>query len=627
MPSLVTAALLATLGNVTSIAWAQAPVDSVPDTIEERVRACVPCHAERGLGVNNVHFPPLAGKPAGYLFNQLAAFRDGRRKYTPMNYLLAYLPDAYLQRMAEHYAAQRPTFVAARPVAAAAVLKRGEALATKGEQVLACVACHGADLTGREPGIPGLVGLPAEYISAQLGAWRYGTRISVAPDCMQRVAAALTEGDVAAVAAWIASRPPPQNVAPLKNAQAKLPMTCGSQAPTPKERPVADAFERGKYLAQAGDCIACHTIPGRRIFSGNRPLPTPFGTLYSPNITADPQTGIGKWSADDFYRMMHTGRSRDGALLYPAMPFAAYTKVTRTDTDAIFAYLKSVPPVRQPNRPHDMRFPYNNRALLLGWRTLYFQEGEYKPDTGKSAEWNRGAYLVLGLGHCSMCHTAVNVLGGSSPAQAFEGGLIPMQNWYAPSLTSNREAGLGEWEIDDIVALLTTGVSKRGTVYGPMAEVTYNSLQYLSDADARAMAVYLKSLPAAEAPPRDTSNPPLSAEATQAFGEGRRVYDAHCASCHGAEGRGKLPHYPPLANNQSIEMASAVNPIRMVLNGGYPPGTRKNPMPYGMPPFAQSLSDVEIAAVVTYIRTAWGNTGAPVAVRDVNTLRAATVLD
>lgn len=390
-------------------------------------------------------------------------------------------------------------------------------------------------------------------------------------------------------------------------------------------RPDAALIERGKYLAQAGDCIACHTIPGTRIFSGNRPLPTPFGTLYSPNITPDPETGIGKWSADDFYNMMHTGRSRDGALLYPAMPFAAYTKVTRQDCDAIFAYLKSVPPVRQPSRPHDMRFPYNNRSLLIGWRTLYFKEGEYQPDTTKSAEWNRGAYLVQGLGHCSMCHTPINALGGASEAAAFEGGLIPMQNWYAPSLTSNREAGLGEWKIEDIVDLLQAGISDRGAVYGPMAEVTYNSLQYLSDDDVRAMAVYLKSLP-----PRETSNPepensPLTAEATQMFSEGRRIYDRDCGNCHGASGLGKLPHYPPLANNQSIEMASAVNPIRMVLNGGYPPGTRRNPMPYGMPPFAQFLSDGEIAAVVTYIRTAWGNHGAPVTAREVNALRAATL--
>jgi mono/diheme cytochrome c family protein len=383
--------------------------------------------------------------------------------------------------------------------------------------------------------------------------------------------------------------------------------------------------ERGRYLAQAGDCIACHTIPGAKIFSGNRPMPTPFGTLYSPNITPDPQTGIGKWSADDFYRMMHTGRSRNGDLLYPAMPFASYTKVTRADCDAIFAYLRSVPAVRQQSRTHDLRFPYNNRALLIGWRTLYFKEGEYQSDPAKSPEWNRGAYLVQGLGHCAMCHTPINALGGSSPAQAFQGGLIPMQNWYAPSLTSNKEAGLGTWDLRDIVDLLQTGVSNRGTVYGPMAEVTYNSLQFMSDQDIRAMAVYLKALPADQPVAADVAQSPLRADVNQAASEGRRIYSQHCASCHGAEGRGKLPHFPPLAGNQSINMTSAVNPIRMVLNGGYPPGTRRNPMPYGMPPFAQALPDDAIAAVVTYIRTAWGNRGGPVSVRDVNQLRAATV--
>lgn len=398
-----------------------------------------------------------------------------------------------------------------------------------------------------------------------------------------------------------------------------------SQAQSENARRATTQVERGKYLAQAGDCIACHTIPGTKIFSGNRAMPTPFGTLYSPNITPDRDTGIGKWSADEFYKMMHTGRSRDGSLLYPAMPFASYTKVTREDSDAIFAYLKSVPPVRQPNRPHELRFPYNNRSLLIGWRTLYFSEGEYQPDKTKSAEWNRGAYLVQGLGHCSMCHTPINALGGSSEAKAFEGGLIPMQNWYAPSLNSNREAGLGDWQIKDIMDLLQTGVSNRGAVYGPMAEVTYNSLQHLADDDIRAMAVYLKSLPGSDSSVPDPGNAPLTADATQMFSEGKRIYDAQCAGCHAVDGRGKPPHYPPLANNQSIEMTSAVNPIRMVLNGGYPPGTKKNPMPYGMPPYAQSLSDVEVAAVVTYVRTAWGNRGAPVTAREANALRAATL--
>jgi mono/diheme cytochrome c family protein len=404
-----------------------------------------------------------------------------------------------------------------------------------------------------------------------------------------------------------------------------LPSLAQNKAPAPAPARQQSVVERGKYLAQAGDCIACHTVPGTKIFSGNRPMPTPFGTLYAPNITPDRDTGIGKWSAGDFYNMMHTGRSPKGYLLYPAMPFASYTKVTRADSDAIFAYLRSVPPVRLQSREHELRFPYNNRALLLGWRTLYFKEGEYQADRSKSVEWNRGAYLVQGLGHCAMCHTPINALGGSSQEVAFQGGLIPMQNWYAPSLTSNREAGLGDWALQDIVDLLQMGVSHRATVYGPMAEVTFNSLQFMSDEDIRAMAVYLKALPADQGPASDPAEAPARADVNQAYSEGRRIYAARCATCHGAEGRGKLPHYPPLARNQSIGMSSAVNPIRMVLNGGYPPGTRRNPMPYGMPPFAQDLNDNEIAAVVTFVRTAWGNRGAAVTAREVNQLRSATV--
>jgi len=383
-----------------------------------------------------------------------------------------------------------------------------------------------------------------------------------------------------------------------------------------------DLVAKGEYLAHAGDCIACHTNPGGALFAGGFPMATPFGTIYSSNITPDPTTGIGSWTADQFYGAMHTGRFPDGGLIYPAMPFASYTKVTREDCDAIFAYLRSVPPVHQPNRPNDLRFPFNNRQLILGWRTLFFQEGEYQPDGTKSAEWNRGAYLVEGLGHCSMCHTPINALGGSSQSQAFEGGLIPMQNWYAPSLTSNKEAGLGEWSIEEIVDLLRIGVSHRGAVYGPMAEVTYDSLQYLNDTDVRAMAVYLKSLGQGNPLAPEVSGIPAP-ESSLLMSFGQTVYSTHCAICHAADGRGMPPDYPPLAGNPSIQMESSVNPIRMVLNGGFPPGTAGNPMPYGMPPFAQTLSDDEVAAVVTYIRAVWGNRGSAVSARQANELRTA----
>jgi mono/diheme cytochrome c family protein len=279
----------------------------------------------------------------------------------------------------------------------------------------------------------------------------------------------------------------------------------------------------------------------------------------------------------------------------------------------------SVPPVHQQNRPHELRFPFNRRDLLLGWRTLYFKEGEYQPDPKQSAQWNRGGYLVEGLGHCSMCHTAINALGGSSESKAFEGGMIPNQNWYAPSLTSNREAGLGEWSIQEIADLLQVGTSHRGAVYGPMAEVVYHSLQFLTDDDAQAMAVYLKSLPQ-----RESEAPPTSQArmvSPEVMEKGRVIYEKWCAMCHGREGKGNTPMYPPLAGNPSITMASPVNSIRMVLNGGYAPGTRKNPRPHGMPPFAQILDDDDTAALVTYIRVAWGNNGIPVTAAESNELR------
>jgi mono/diheme cytochrome c family protein len=376
---------------------------------------------------------------------------------------------------------------------------------------------------------------------------------------------------------------------------------------------------RGEYLSRAGDCVACHSVPNGKLFAGGREMPTPFGSLFAPNITPDDDTGIGLWNADEFYRMMHTGVSRDGSLLYPAMPFASYTKVTRADSDALFSYLQSVTPVRQKNRPHELKFPFNNRDLLIGWRTLYFREGEYQPDPKESAQWNRGAYLVQGLGHCAMCHTAINALGGSSESKAFEGGMIPNQNWYAPSLTSNREAGLGDWPVQEIADLLQVGASHRATTYGPMAEVVYNSLQYVSDDDAMAMAVYLKALPRRDSETPPTSQARLVDPAVMELG--RKVYAVQCAVCHGDEGKGQAPAFPPLAGNRSITMLSPVNSIRMVLNGGYAPGTYKNPRPYGMPPFSHILSDDEVAAVVTYVRTAWQNNGTPVAPAQANELR------
>ncbi|MDO8301421.1 MAG: cytochrome c [Lacisediminimonas sp.] len=391
--------------------------------------------------------------------------------------------------------------------------------------------------------------------------------------------------------------------------------------------PVVNATEqvsRGQYLAMAGNCMSCHTVRGGDEYAGGRAIATPFGSIYSSNLTPDPETGIGNWSADDFWRAIHNGKSKDGRFLYPAFPYPDYTKVSRADADAMHAYLQTVPPVRQANREHDLRFPYNQRILLAFWRALYFTPGEFKADPKQSSEWNRGAYLVHGLGHCAACHTARNSLGGTIAEGGLAGGMIPMLDWYASSLTSDAGAGLGDWETKDIADLLKTGVSRRGTVFGPMAEVVGESLQHLSQSDIDAMAIYLKSIPGIDhGGPRPVPAPSASAEAM--LGQGARLYEQNCVECHRADGKGVPPAYPPLAGNQSLWAYSALNPIRMVLNGGYPPSTGGNPRPYGMPPFGTSLNDEELAAVVSYIRTSWGNQGSVVSPIEVARFRGVPV--
>ena len=385
-----------------------------------------------------------------------------------------------------------------------------------------------------------------------------------------------------------------------------------------KTMPIAEKAARGAYLAKAADCMACHTTRGGAAFAGGRALQTPFGNVMSPNITPDKETGIGNWSADDFWNALHNGKAKDGRLLYPAFPYTNYTSMTRDDSDALYAYFQSLAPVKQASQPHSLRFPYNQQAMLAVWRALYFRPAVYTPDAGKSAEWNRGAYLVQGPGHCIACHSERNALGASD--KGLSGGLIPVLGWYAPSLTSDREAGLGDWEVKDITDLLKTGVSQRATVFGPMAEVVRESLQHLSDEDARAMAVYLKSLPneSGSREPYERSKEP---EAAAFLAAGEKIYSKACVDCHGEKGEGIAPHYPPLAGNRALTMDEAVNPIRIVLNGGFAPGTAGNPRPYGMPPFSHSLNDVEVAQVVSYLRAAWGNNAPPVESTTVNRYR------
>ena len=399
----------------------------------------------------------------------------------------------------------------------------------------------------------------------------------------------------------------------------------GSDVPGTALANGAEQIARGAYLARAGDCMACHTARGGKPYAGGRAIPTQYGDIFAPNITPDAGTGIGKWTSNDFWRALHNGKSRNGKFLYPAFPYPNYTKVTRADSDAIFAYFQTLAPVQQANREHALRFPYNQRLLLAGWRALYFRPGVYAPVASQSVEWNRGAYLVQGLGHCSACHTSRNLFGASDNRTELAGGLIPMLNWYAPSLTADTEAGLGSWEQQHIVDLLKTGVSARGAVFGPMAEVVSASLQHLADGDVKAMAGYLKTLPQTDAPA-----PPqaivFSQDLKSVMKSGAKLYEKHCVECHQASGVGTPPAYPVLAGNRALSMDSAINPIRMVLNGGYPPSTDGNRRPYGMPPFAHELNDAEVAAVVSYIRNAWGNRAGMVSPIEVSRLRG-TPLD
>ena len=376
----------------------------------------------------------------------------------------------------------------------------------------------------------------------------------------------------------------------------------------PTAPPSPELVARGAYLARAGNCMLCHTERGSAPYAGGRPMDTPFGTVYATNLTPDAQTGIGRWSAAHFRRALHEGRSRDGRLLYPVFPYTHTTRVSGADADALFEYLRSLPPVNKANKPHRLRWPYSTQAALAVWRTLYFRPGKHVDDPARTPEWNRGAYLVQGLGHCSACHAARNALGGIRDVMDLSGGLIPMQNWYAPSLASANEAGVADWSIEEIAQLLGTGTSPRGTVLGPMAEVVLHSTQYLEPADLRAMAVFLKSLPPA---PSDTDPREVPRPSAEALARGGKLYERHCASCHGEKGEGVPGAYPALAGNRAVTMPSTANLVQVVLHGGFAPATRGHPRPFGMPPFATVLSDAEVAAVITYIRASWNNKAAP----------------
>jgi mono/diheme cytochrome c family protein len=369
--------------------------------------------------------------------------------------------------------------------------------------------------------------------------------------------------------------------------------------------------QRGEYLATAGDCISCHTGNGGVAFAGGGRLNTPFGYLLAPNITPDPETGIGRWTADDFYRAMHEGVNRRGQDMYPAMPYVFYTRVTRADSDAIYAYLRTLEPVRNAVDVNHLRFPFDQRWSMAGWRELFFDEGTFKPDPTASDSWNRGAYLVEGLGHCSACHSPRDAMGGIEQRHEYTGAEI--DGWFAPNLSSNLHVGLGSWTADEIATYLKTGARKgHTTTFGPMAEVVHNSTSKLTDGDLAAMAEYLKTLPP-ESPLRAAKAAPPESQQ-----RGAALYLDHCVACHQAKGRGMPGIFPPLAGNQAVIARDPGNVLQAVLNGipmqnGYIP----------MPSFAGQLNDQQVADVANYVRTGWGNTAvANATAADVARLRA-----
>ena len=385
--------------------------------------------------------------------------------------------------------------------------------------------------------------------------------------------------------------------------------------------------EQGRYLAVAGDCISCHTRANGEPFSGGRPLHTPFGVIYSANITAHPKAGIGSWSEQQFGRALREGIAADGTHLYPAFPYTSYTQVTDQDVHSIYAYLRSVKPVNYTPPRNSLPFPFSVRALLAGWKMMFFEQGRYSPDPSRSDEWNRGAYLTQGLGHCGACHTPRNFLGAERHSEALSGGDFldeiadevvndmitpleesPVRAWSAANLTS-ATSGLGAWSLDEIAAYLKTGHSARAAAFGPMSEVIGNSTSHLTDQDIHAMAVYLKSLP-----PSTQSTP--SKPAADALTAGEIVYATRCGDCHLPTGLG-MPRVasadasktaPPLAGNAALQAPNPATLINVILYGAHEHTLTDGAWPK-MNGFELSvgLDDEQIAALCTYVRSSWGN--------------------
>jgi mono/diheme cytochrome c family protein len=388
--------------------------------------------------------------------------------------------------------------------------------------------------------------------------------------------------------------------------------------------------KQGEYLARAGDCVACHTAKGGKPFAGGLPMETPIGTVYSTNITPD-ASGIGSYSFEDFDKAVRHGIGKSGSSLYPAMPFPSYASVSDGDMQALYAYfMKGVEPVAEPNKATDIPWPLSMRWPLSIWRGLFAPKVQaYQAPAGADPVVSRGAYLVEGLGHCGACHTpraitmqekALNA--GDSPA--FLSGSAPLEGWIAKNLRGDHKDGLGSWSEGDLVQFLKTGRNDRTAVFGGMSDVVEHSMQYMSDADLQAIARYLKSLPPTDPVDKPHQYDKQVADALWKGDDskvGASVYIDNCAACHRTDGHGYTRVFPPLAGNPVLQTEDATSLINIVLKGNTLPATHTAPSTFTMPGFAWRLSDQEVADVVNFIRTSWGNQASTVKADDVKDLR------
>ena len=376
-------------------------------------------------------------------------------------------------------------------------------------------------------------------------------------------------------------------------------------------------IERGRYLATVADCAGCHTRPNSGLsYAGGRSIETPFGRLTAPNITPDAETGIGAWTDDQFDAALRRGVRRDGSRLYPAMPFSYYTKMSHEDVAAIRSYLTTVAPVSNAVVSNTLPFPFNVRAMMRVWDALYFHEGEYRADVGKPAEWNRGAFLVEGPAHCGACHTPKSLLGADKDSEFLEGATL--QGWFAPDITDDAKRGLGNWSIDDTVDYLKTGHNRITAATGPMAEEVALSSAHINEPDLKAIAIYLKSVPGSGAETKSV----LGADEPVML-SGGAIYRDQCSACHGLDGHGVANLFPSLADSSMVRSIDPTTLIRLVLRGARSVATDKEPTAPGMPSYGHQLDNREVAAVLTYVRNAWGSAGASVSAQTVDQARSA----